>query len=300
MNELLVLILIFNCVFPQSISFDKHNSDLDSLANNSYLQVINKKHSSILGRDKDPKLPTDISKTKLWIRETNWTIATILGLRLLTKFIYPKSTISHFNVQNAVAFTIDDGFCGADNKDGCMVEEVRKLFKSYNAHATFFIAGSHCNHVTIKDVNSIIDDGHEIANHNMMDWSYQDYSIDEFDLNLTKDILSLYKQKYPLWYRAPFGNLSRNMQKVIDRENLIHVVPDAFANDTYIPDPNWISKYILKRVKPGSIILIHMPEREVREWNYEAMKLTLQGLKEMNLEILNLTEMKLLYNEQVK
>ena len=187
MNVLLVLILISNCVFPQSISFDKYNNDLDSLSNNSYLQVINKKHSSILGRDKDPKLPTDISKTKLWIRETNWTIASILGLRLLTKFIYPKSTISHFNVQNAVAFTIDDGFCGADNKDGCMIEEVRKLFKSYNAHATFFIAGSHCNNVSIKDVNSIIDDGHEIANHNMMDWSYQDYSIDEFefDLNLT-------------------------------------------------------------------------------------------------------------------
>ena len=183
-----------------------------------------------------------------------------------------------------------------------MIEEVRKLFKSYNAHATFFIAGSHCNNVSIKDVNSIIDDGHEIANHNMMDWSYQNYSIDEFefDLNLTKDILSLYKQKYSSWYRAPFGKLSKNMQKVIDRENLIHVVPDAFANDTYIPDPNWISKYILKRVKPGSIILIHMPEIGVREWNYEAMKLTLQGLKERNLKVLNLSEIKLLQNETVK
>ena len=43
-----------------------------------------------------------------------------------------------------------------------------------------------------------------------------------------------------------------------------------------------------------------MPEREVREWSYETMKLTLQGLKEMNLEVLNLTEMKLLHNEKVK
>ena len=88
------------------------------------------------------------------------------------------------------------------------------------------------------------------------------------------------------------------MQMVIDRKRLIHVLPDIFANDTYIPDPNWISKFILDRVKPGSIILIHMPERGVREWNYKAMELTLQGLKEKNLEILNLSEMKNLENKK--
>ena len=116
----------------------------------------------------------------------------------------------------------------------------------------------------------------------------------EFDLMMTKDILSSYKQEYSSWYRAPFGRLSNNMQTVIDRENLIHVVSDAFANDTYIPDPNWISKYILKKIQPGSIILIHMPERGVREWNYKAMELTLTGLKNRNFAILSLTEMKLL------
>ena len=42
-----------------------------------------------------------------------------------------------------------------------------------------------------------------------------------------------------------------------------------------------------------------MPERGVREWNYKAMKLTLQGLKDKNLEILNLTEMKLFQDGKV-
>ena len=256
---------------------------LDSLSNNSYLQVINKKHSSILGRDKDPKLPTDISKTKLWIRKANWTIATIPGLRLLTKFIYPKSTISHFNVQNAVAFTIDDGFCGADNKDGCMIEEVRKLFKIYNAHATFFIAGSHCNNVSIGDVNSLIDDGHEIANHNMMDWSYKNYTTDEFefDLHLTKYILSLYKQEYSSWYRAPFGILTKEMQTVIERENLIHVVSDAFANDTYIPDPNWISKYILNRVKNYKCELSGLQRFEILQKSIRSIQKNKKVLSEL-------------------
>ena len=81
------------------------------------------------------------------------------------------------------------------------------------------------------------------------------------------------------------------MQKVLDDNNIIHVVCDAFANDTAIPDPEWIAKFILKRVRPGSIILIHMPERGVREWNFEAMRLTLQGLNERNLKIVTVSEL---------
>ena len=34
-----------------------------------------------------------------------------------------------------------------------------------------------------------------------------------------------------------------------------------------------------------------MPEKGIREWNYEAMELILQGLTKMNLNILNLTEL---------
>ena len=99
-----------------------------------------------LGRDKDPKLSTDISPLSLWVRKFIWIVITMPGLRILTKYIYPKSTISHFNKLGAVAFTIDDGFCGVDNSKGCMLEEVLELFKSFNAHATFFITGSHCKH----------------------------------------------------------------------------------------------------------------------------------------------------------
>ena len=81
------------------------------------------------------------------------------------------------------------------------------------------------------------------------------------------------------------------MQKVLNDRKMNHVVCDAFANDTAIPDADWISRYILKRVKKGSIILIHMPEKGVREWNLEAMRMTLDGLQKRNIEVLNLTEL---------
>ena len=83
------------------------------------------------------------------------------------------------------------------------------------------------------------------------------------------------------------------MQSVLDEQGYTHVVCSVFANDTAIPDPKWISKFILKRVEPGSIILIHMPEKGVREWNYEAMEITLEGLKEQGFSVVTVSE---LYN----
>jgi peptidoglycan/xylan/chitin deacetylase (PgdA/CDA1 family) len=265
---------------------------IDSLLKNDHFHEINKKYATTLGRDSDPKLETDISKTTLLLRKLGWSFITAPGLRLWTKILYPRSTISHFDVEGAVAFTIDDGFCGLDNSEGCMLEEVRKLLNAYDAHATFFIAGTHCQNNSIYEVNSLIEDGNEIANHNMMDWKYDKYSVEdfEFDLLLSKNLLTNYNQKYSKWYRAPFGTLSDNIEDVIDKHGMIHVLPDAFAHDTYIPDPNWIAKHILKKVKPGSIILIHMPEKGVREWNYEAIELTLKGLQAKKLKVLNLSE----------
>lgn len=292
---ILISILLFNLINSQSNNIIE-KTEIDSLLNNSHLQKINDEYTNILGRENDPKLSTDITKFELFTRKLGWTLITLPSLRFLMDILYPHPTISHFKVNNAVALTIDDGFCGIDNNKGCMLEEVRELLKSYNANATFFVVGSHCNNNSIEEINNLINDGNEIANHNMMDWTYKNYSTYdfEFDLLLTKSILSKYKQEYSFWYRAPFGELSENMQSVIQKHNLIHTLPDVFAHDTYIPDPNWISKFILRKVKPGSIILIHMPERGVREWNYKALELTLKGLQKMNLDILTLSEMKII------
>ena len=253
----------------------------------------NAKHNRRLGRDKDPRVTSNINRISLWIRKITWILLTAPSLRIMTKLIYPKSTISYFNRDGAVAFTIDDGFCGGDNPEGCMLKDVLRLLKSFNAHATFFITGSHCNHTSRHDVGALLDDGHELANHNMMDWPYTSYSEVEFalDIDTTEKILLQYKNTDSLWYRAPFGRINTVMQRVINERKMHHVVCDAFANDTAIPDSNWISKYILKRVKTGSVILIHMPEKGVREWNLEAMRLTLDGLLKRNLKVVHLTEL---------
>ena len=84
------------------------------------------------------------------------------------------------------------------------------------------------------------------------------------------------------------------MQKVLNQRGYKHIMCDGFATDTSIPDPKWISSFILKKIKNGSIILIHMPEKGFREWNFEAMELTLKGLSERGFQIVTFSE---LYNQ---
>ena len=197
-----------------------------------------------------------------------------------------------------VAFTIDDGFCGLDNPDGCMIDDVRLLFERYNSKATFFTTGSHSQNVSKSEVLHLLNDGHELANHGMYDTPYNNFSKKDFenDLDQTDAILKKYTNNIPSFYRAPHAKYSKTMDIVIKERGLTHVVCDAFATDTSTPDPEWISSYITKKTKPGSIILIHMPERGVREWNLKAMELTLMWLKDNNFKVVTLTE---LFNQSI-
>jgi peptidoglycan/xylan/chitin deacetylase (PgdA/CDA1 family) len=174
-----------------------------------------------------------------------------------------------------------------------MLEEVRDLFEQHEARATFFITGSHCSHTSGAHVEALLADGHELLNHNMMDRPYNRETAADFEADFleTEQVLEHYRNATPPWYRAPFGRLSRVMQAVLDNRGLTHVLCDCFANDTAIPDPEWIARFILGRVKPGSIVLIHMPERGCREWNLQAMRLTLQGLSQRGLRVVNFSEL---------
>ena len=245
-----------------------------------------------LGRDNDPRVVEDISKYKLFYRKSIWNLLSFFGGRNISSLAFPKS-ISYFNSSNKVALTIDDGFCGIDNPDGDMTREIADLLKKYNAKATFFVTGSHLLNTKESDIVNLLKNGNEIANHNMYDIPYKNIPINQFENDLieTKSILNKFSKNLPKWYRAPHASISDDMHEIIKKHNLKHVVGDVFANDTSIPDANWISSFILKNVKPGSVIIIHMPEKGIREWNYLALENILNGLKERKLEIVTLTEL---------
>jgi hypothetical protein len=59
----------------------------------------------MLGRDKDPKLPSDFSGTSLNMRKASWSLLAKPGLRNMARLASPSPTITHGESEDSVAFT---------------------------------------------------------------------------------------------------------------------------------------------------------------------------------------------------
>jgi len=260
---------------------------------------MNSESKHLLGRHKDPRVPSDIGPWSLLWRKTLWNGLEFLGSRRVTPKLFTPETVCFYDVnehpgtKGYVAFTVDDGFCGMDNPGGDMTREVADLFTKYDSKATFFITATHTLNVEPDAVEYLLAGGHELANHGTEDRPYHMDSREEFarDLNETDRAISRFQKERVPWYRAPHARFSKSMEEELTSRNMTHVMVDAFANDTAIPDPEWIAKTVLNNVTDGSVLLVHMPERGVREWNLEAMELVLQGIRAKGLQSVTFTEL---------
>ena len=253
----------------------------------------------MLIRNKDPRRPEDLSALNLSLRKMGWSLLSALGGRRLVRKLYPEKTLCFFDakqhpgVTGYVAFTIDDAFCGEDNPGGSMLADVLELLGEYGVRATFFVAGTHCDEDSAKLIPELLAAGHELANHNLEDRPYHLETKEDFlkDLDATEAAITDLGAKTAPWYRAPHAKFSKAMQGALEERDLSHVMVDCFANDTAIPDPNFICQTILNSVCDGSIVLIHMPEKNMREWNLQAMRDTLSGIRQKGLQAVTVSEL---------
>mmetsp|Transcript_143812 Transcript_143812/g.459516 ORF Transcript_143812/g.459516 Transcript_143812/m.459516 type:complete len:690 (+) Transcript_143812:69-2138(+) len=93
------------------------------------------------------------------------------------------------------------------------------------------------------------------------------------------------------WFRAPHADAGPEMHRVLQRHGFTNVLCDSFANDTIITDPDFIASTLLSLIDPqgGSIVVIHTPERGFREHNFEALRLFLQAVADLNLSVLSVS-----------
>ena len=81
------------------------------------------------------------------------------------------------------------------------------------------------------------------------------------------------------------------MSRVLKERGMKHVMLDSYANDPHIPDPAFIASNMARAATHGSILIIHMPERGFREWNFEATRLLLEALADKGLRSVTLTDL---------
>jgi peptidoglycan/xylan/chitin deacetylase (PgdA/CDA1 family) len=167
--------------------------------------------------------------------------------------IYLKAFCRRQTDEQVVALTFDDG------PDCIQTPKVLDVLKEYGAKATFFCIGSS---ITGNEsiVERIIAEGHTIGNHAYThSWQFPFFSA----LRMSKDmeqcrlLLEKVSHRKVDWFRPPFGVTNPVIAKTVKKLTYKVIGWNIRSLDTQLSSHSKIIQRICKKMRPGSIILLH-------------------------------------------
>ena len=192
--------------------------------------------------------------------------------------------------QKVVALTIDDG------PHPKITPQILEVLEENDSHATFFVLGR-----KVKGKEVILSDirkgKHEIANHLLADYPSIFLQADQFEKQLLDVQVSAgidtTKSK---WFRPGFGWYNQPMKKKLEENGYRLALASVYPRDTVVRSVKLIERYILRRVEPGDIIVLH-DGKDDRVRTVEVLRTVLPELKKRGYEIVTLSELDRLANE---
>lgn len=154
--------------------------------------------------------------------------------------------------EKILALTYDDGPHPVDTP------ALLDLLDELDVEATFFVTGKHVAQYPeiVKDAHSR---GHVIGNHSWTHhplWQFR-YSTSFNELNPTRLAILEAVGYSPKWFRAPYLIQGIGLTRVVKEMEMVSVGGTAVGYDWAETDPERIAGSVLKRVAPGSIIVLH-------------------------------------------
>lgn len=158
--------------------------------------------------------------------------------------------------EKIVSITFDINWAEKDN-----LESILNILDKYNVKGTFFIMGGWVNY-SEENANKLIkinEGGHEIGNHSYIHPSFTKISIDRMkdELKKTDDIIEKYTGKKPQLFRFPSGEYNKDCFEKVRKlgYNCIQWNVDSVDWKELGADIEY--NRVMKKVKPGSILLFH-------------------------------------------
>jgi peptidoglycan/xylan/chitin deacetylase (PgdA/CDA1 family) len=232
----------------------------------------------------------------LWIRPTLAVVP--LGFFILLCLVAPFFTRAGFFLpvisrqdrgRNAAALTFDDG------PDPDVTPLLLEVLRRHGVQATFFVAGAKAEqHPEL--IREILSRGHTLGNHS--------YHHDPLlmlrsrtrlkeEIAHTQDLLANFAVR-PLTFRPPVGITNPRLNGVLRELGMYCVTFSCRAFDRGNRRIEGLATIILKKVRPGAIILLHdvTPRGRggIAHWLTE-MERVVSGLKTRGYEILPLSEL---------
>jgi peptidoglycan/xylan/chitin deacetylase (PgdA/CDA1 family) len=168
-----------------------------------------------------------------------------------------------------VWLTIDDG------PDPLHTPRMLEILQRFGAQATFFVIGERASEFP-AEIKAIRAAGHEIANHTASHpsgtfWCFPPSriaaEIDQCDVSAR-------------YFRAPAGLKNFFVHPALERRRMQLVGWTVRGLDTVSNDPDAVAARIIRRVKPGAIVLLHEGRRTATEpdFHLRCLELTLLAL----------------------
>jgi peptidoglycan/xylan/chitin deacetylase (PgdA/CDA1 family) len=194
------------------------------------------------------------------------------------------SVLYSIDTQNAVvALTIDDG------PDPVQTPKILDVLGNYDAHATFFLISSRISG-NEGIVQRMLDEGHEIANHLVYDEPSIRLASDEFERQLLEADRVLSQFGEISWLRPGSGWYNNGMLDIIKEHGYRCALGSVYPFDPQIGSTWFIKNYVLWKVSPGEVIVLHDYGARGRR-TAEALATILPELKERGYNIVTLSDL---------
>ncbi|MBQ9758079.1 MAG: polysaccharide deacetylase family protein [Clostridia bacterium] len=133
-----------------------------------------------------------------------------------------------------------------------------KIMDKYNVKTTFFVVGSWVDKYP-ESVKQLSDAGHEIMNHSNSHPHMTQISVEKMKEEATKcdEKIKAITGVQPTLFRAPYGDYNNDVVGAMRETGHFTIQWDVDSLDWKNLTASEITDRVLKKVKPGSIVLFH-------------------------------------------
>ena len=195
---------------------------------------------------------------------------TFAAVMLLWLFFRPPfgTNIVRLNTdQRIVALTYDDG------PNPPYTDRLLDVLAKHDVKATFFLIGNRIEKHP-ETVNRIIVEGHQIGNHSyshpllgFLPPAYVQREIERTDTLLQRCHPDGVFKEDEIEFRAPVLTRFLPVAWVLAKGNRAHISCNVWSWDWTTQNPDKITKTVLTKTKPGSIIVLHDGKAENKDAN---------------------------------
>lgn len=188
----------------------------------------------------------------------------ILPEYFIDKLSYYYSSVIFKKTTNEkiISLTIDD----APNE---FTDEMLDILKFYKVSATFFIIGDYVKKYDPQGriIKRIINEGHEIGNHMMFNHSAFFITYDHLEKEIIEcnEIIKSFLPNVNIkYFRFGSGFFNRRILDIVQRLGYKLILGNIYCHDCHIRLSFINIQYIMLRIKPGSIIILHNLKHSIR------------------------------------